>query len=80
MCRMRKSYYSRQEYGIRKYYASLAERVWIMGMKYEDHEFMYDKNSTFFKPSLSSLSQAIGSPTLAGKSSIWLRQDIIEMG
>lgn len=59
--------------------ASLAERVWIMGMKYEDHELMYDKNSTFFKLASVALSQAIGSPTVVESPfSDMTKTDIIE--
>lgn len=44
--------------------SGFAERVWIMGMKYEDHYHMLDKNSNFFKAASFMLSQATGNPTV----------------
>lgn len=44
--------------------AGFAERVWIMGMKYEDHYYMLDKNTNFFKGASFILSQATGNPTV----------------
>lgn len=44
--------------------ASFGETVWIMGMKFEDHYHMLDKNSNFFKTASFTLSQAIGNPTV----------------
>jgi 7-cyano-7-deazaguanine synthase in queuosine biosynthesis len=43
--------------------ASFAKEVWIIGMKFENHYLMYDKNENFFRLATICLSQAIGSPT-----------------
>jgi 7-cyano-7-deazaguanine synthase in queuosine biosynthesis len=43
---------------------SLGERVWILGMKYENHIHMYDKNGSFFNKSTVALTQALGELTI----------------
>lgn len=44
--------------------AGFGERVWIMGMKFENHNLMYDKNDQFFRIASMCLSQAIGAITI----------------
>jgi 7-cyano-7-deazaguanine synthase in queuosine biosynthesis len=43
---------------------SLGERVWILGMKYENHLLMHDKNGPFFNKATVALTQAIGELTI----------------
>lgn len=49
-------------------FASIAaiygERVWIVGMKYENHYLMHDKNDAFFRISTISNTQSIGELTI----------------
>lgn len=45
-------------------WASFWKRVWIMGMKFEDHYLMYDKNSAFFALASMCTSQAIWNKTI----------------
>lgn len=44
--------------------AGFGKRVWIMGMKYENHAQMLDKNEAFFTAASSILTQTIGEPTV----------------
>lgn len=44
--------------------SGLGKRVWIMGMKYENHKLMLDKNSAFFKNASKLLTQTNGMPTV----------------
>jgi len=44
--------------------AGFAEKIWIVGMKYENHYLMYDKNDAFFNLSSIALTQAVGSKTI----------------
>lgn len=43
---------------------SLAQTVWIMGMKYENHPLMYDKNDSFFNYASIAMTQATGMMTI----------------
>lgn len=42
---------------------SLADTVWIAGIKFEDHYLMYDKNSNFYRLATLAISQAMGAIT-----------------
>lgn len=44
--------------------AGLGERVWIVGISFEDHPFMYDKNSNFYRVATLALSQSLGTTTI----------------
>ena len=44
--------------------AALGRRVWIMGMKYENHYLMFDKNDSFFRIASLAATQATGSSTI----------------
>lgn len=60
---------------------SLAERVWIVGMKYENHYLMFDKNDSFFNISSIALSQAVGEQTIVESPFInWTKTDEVRWG
>jgi len=40
--------------------ASVGQRVWIVGVKFENHPNMYDKNSNFYRTATLAVSQAVG--------------------
>lgn len=44
--------------------AGFGERVWIVGISFEDHPLMYDKNSNFYRLATLSLSQSLGTTTI----------------
>lgn len=59
--------------------AGFAERVWIMGMKFENHYLMYDKNDDFFRIASACLTQSIGSQTIVESPFIdYTKTDIIQ--
>lgn len=43
--------------------AGFGERVWIVGIKPENHYLMFDKNAAFFRLATMAASQAVGAPT-----------------
>ncbi len=44
--------------------AMFGKKVWIVGMKFENHYLMYDKNDAFFRYASLALSQAVGEETI----------------
>lgn len=44
--------------------AGYAERVWVVGVKFENHLSMYDKNAAFYRAASLACSQSIGSCTV----------------
>lgn len=44
--------------------ATLGDRVWICGSKFEDHPLMFDKNSGFYRTMSMAASQATGATTI----------------
>jgi len=49
---------------IASYLAAIAKRVWIVGVKHEQHRFMFDKNPRFYATASHAATQAAGAPTI----------------
>lgn len=59
--------------------SSFGERVWIVGVKFENHYQMYDKNEAFFRTASLACSQATGAPTIVESPFIdWTKTQMIE--
>ena len=59
--------------------AGFAERVWIIGVKFENHYLMYDKNEAFFRTASLACTQAIGAPTVVESPFMnWTKTQMIE--
>jgi 7-cyano-7-deazaguanine synthase in queuosine biosynthesis len=59
--------------------AGFGERVWIVGVKFEDHPLMFDKNSAFYRTASLACSQAIGATTVVESPFVdWTKTDMIQ--
>lgn len=59
--------------------ASLGERVWIVGVRHENHVKMYDKNNAFFRSATLACSQAVGATTIVESPFIeWSKTEMIQ--